>query len=35
MNFYEFIEGLARASEKISLSIPKGKDSIKSIPDID
>jgi hypothetical protein len=24
MNFYEFIEGLARAAEKVALTVPKG-----------
>jgi hypothetical protein len=31
MNFYEFIECLARIAEKISLTPPRGKDPKKSI----
>ena len=35
MNFYEFLEALARVSEKLSIVVPKGKEPEKSVPDFE
>jgi hypothetical protein len=35
MNFYEFIEALARVAEKASIILPKGKHPEQSVPDFD